>query len=131
MIRLIGRDQMSALRGAAAMIGPIGRGRQPVACVDFGHDRLSILEVAEGAVTRWISRPLPADALRNGDPILPGYVGDAIRQSMARAGMQARRLRIALPDEATVSRQVTVPAMPRRDLVRAMHFAAEKHIPFP
>jgi type IV pilus assembly protein PilM len=113
------------------MIRAIRRGRQPVVCVDLGRDRLSILEVADGTVTRWVSVPLPADALRNGDPILPDYVAGAIRQAMARAGMQARRLRIALPDEATVSRHVTVPAMPRRDLVKAMHFAAEKHIPFP
>jgi Tfp pilus assembly PilM family ATPase len=112
------------------VIDRLTRGRGPVVCVDFGRDRLTILEVADGTVTRWLSRPLPEDALRNGDPILPGYVGDAIRQSMNRAGMQARRVRMALPDEATVSRQVTVPAMPRADLVRAMHFAAEKHIPF-
>jgi hypothetical protein len=44
--------------------------------------------------------------------------------------MQARRLRMALPDEATVSRQITLPPMPRRELSKAMHFAAEKHIPF-
>lgn len=113
------------------MIGRLTRGRQPVVCVDFGRDRLSAIEVAEGTVTRWITRPLPEDALRNGDPILPGYVGEAVRQSMARAGMQARRVRIALPDEATVSRQVTLPAMPDRDLVKAMHFVAEQHIPFP
>lgn len=112
------------------MIGGITLGRQPVVCVDFGRDRLSMLEVTEGTVTRWISRTLAQDALRNGDPILPGYLGDAIKQAMARAGMTARRVRIALPDEATVSRQVTLPAMGRRDLVRAMHFAAEKHIPF-
>jgi len=111
------------------MMGRFG-GRQPVACVDFGRDKLSILEVAEGTITRWMTRPLPEDALRNGDPILPGYVGEAVRQSMARAGMQARRVRIALPDEATVSRQITLPPMPRRDLVKAMHYVAEQHIPF-
>ncbi|HXM58849.1 MAG TPA: type II secretion system protein GspL [Candidatus Dormibacteraeota bacterium] len=113
------------------MIERFTRGRQPIVCVDFGHDRLSVLEVAEGSVTRWITRPLPEDALRNGDPILPGYVGEAVRQSMARADMHAQRVRIALPDEATVSRQVTLPAMPARDLVKAMHFVAEQHIPFP
>jgi Tfp pilus assembly PilM family ATPase len=113
------------------MIERFTRGRQPVVCVDFGRDRLSAMEVVQGTVTRWITRPLPQDALRNGDPILPGYVGEAVRQSMARAGMQARRVRIALPDEATVSRQVTLPAMPGRDLVKALHFVAEQHIPFP
>ena len=107
------------------------RGRQPVVCLDFGRDRLTALEVLNGAVTRWISRPLPQDALTSGDPVLPEYLGDAVRQALARAGMVSKRARIALPDEATVSRQVTLPPMARRDLARAMQFAAERHIPFP
>jgi type IV pilus assembly protein PilM len=113
------------------MIGGISSGKQPVVCLDFGRDRLTALEVAGGSVSRWVSRPLPDDALRNGDPILPGFVAEVVRQTLGRAGMRARRAHIALPDEATVSRQLTLPPMPNRDLVRAMHFAAEKHVPFP
>ena len=112
------------------MIGRFTSGRQPVVCLDFGRDQLTALEVTSGTVTRWTSRPLPSDALRNGDPILPGYLAEAVRGAMDRAGIQARRARMALPDEATVSRQFTLPPMPPRDLVRAMHFAAERHIPF-
>jgi type IV pilus assembly protein PilM len=107
------------------------RGRQPIVCLDFGRDRLTALEVANGTVTRWVSRPLPQDALTSGDPILPEYLGDAVRQALAGAAIVSRRARIALPDEATVSRHITLPAMARRDLARAMQFAAERHIPFP
>ena len=113
------------------MIGRLLRGRQSVVCLDFGRDRLSALEVTDGAVTRWISRPLPQDALNSGDPTLPEFLGDAVRQTLARATIVSRRARIALPDEATVSRQITLPPMARRDLPRAMLFAAERHIPFP
>jgi Tfp pilus assembly PilM family ATPase len=113
------------------MIERLTRGRQPVVCLDFGRDQLSALEVVDGTVVRWISQPLPEDALRGGDPILPGYVAEAVRQAMTRAGMHATRVRMALPDEATVSRQVKVPPMRAADLVRAMHFVAEKHVPFP
>jgi Tfp pilus assembly PilM family ATPase len=112
------------------MSGLLGRGRKPVVCLDFSRERLTAIEVADGAVTHWISRPLPGDALRSGDPIMPGHVADAVRQAMERGSMVARRARIALPDEATVSRQVTLPPMSGRDLTRAMHFVAEKHIPF-
>ncbi len=112
------------------MIANLVRGRQPMVCLDFSRDQLSAVEVVNGAITRWTSRPLPDDALRNGDPILPGFVAEAVRQALARASITARNVRIALPDEATVSRQVTLPPMPRRELVRAMHFVAEKHIPF-
>jgi type IV pilus assembly protein PilM len=107
------------------------RTRQPLICLDFGRDRITALEIVDGAVARWISRPLPQDALSSGDPILPEYLGDAVRQSLARAAMTGRRARIALPDEATVSRQITLPPITRRDLPRAMLFAAERHIPFP
>ena len=113
------------------MIERFTRSHQPIVCLDFGRDRLSALEVANGAVARWISRPLPQDSLTNGDPILPEYLGDAVRQALAGPGIVSRRARIALPDEATVSRQVTLPPMARRDVPRAMHFAAERHIPFP
>ena len=113
------------------MIGRLFRSRQPVVCLDFGRDRLSALEVTDGVVTRWISRPLPQDALNSGDPTLPEFLGDAVRQTLARATIVGRRARIALPDEATVSRQITLPPMARRDLPRAMLFAAERHIPFP
>lgn len=112
------------------MIGRLMRGRQPIVCLDFGRDQLTAVEVAGGAVTRWTSRPLPEDALRNGDPVLTGFVANAVRQALDRAGIQARRALMALPDEATVSRQVTLPPMPGPELARAMRFVAEKHMPF-
>lgn len=112
------------------MIERIVRGKQPIVCLDFSRDRLTALEVAEGAVTRWTSRPLVEDALRSGDPMLPGYMAESLRQALTHASIGARRARIALPDEATVSRQLTLPPMAGRDLARAMHYAAEKHIPF-
>jgi type IV pilus assembly protein PilM len=113
------------------MIDLLTRHRQPIVCLDFGRDRLTALEVANGSVTRWISRPLPNDTMTGGDPVLPAYLGDAVRQALERAAIVSRRARIALPDEATVSRQITLPPMARRDLPRAMQFAAERHIPFP
>jgi Tfp pilus assembly PilM family ATPase len=109
----------------------IGSGRRPFVCLDFGSDQVSALEVVNGSVTRWGSRPLEEDALRNGDPTVPSIVADAVQQTLERAGIQARHTRMALPDEATVSRQLVLPPMPRRDLSRAMHFQAEKTIPFP
>jgi type IV pilus assembly protein PilM len=113
------------------MIDRLTRSRQPIVCLDFSRDRLTALEVANDAVTHWISRPLPQDSMTSGDPILPEYLGDAVRQALARAAIVSQRARIALPDEATVSRQVTLPPMARRDVARAMHYVAERHIPFP
>lgn len=105
--------------------------RQPLVCLDFGHERVSAIELIDGAVTRWDSRPLAEDVLRNGDPVHPTALGDAVRRLLMAAGIAGGRARMALPDEATVSRHVTLPAMPGRDLRRAVHFAAERHLPFP
>ena len=107
------------------------RQRQPLVCLDFGRDRLSALEVADRAVIRWTARPLADDVLRNGSPSDPSTLGAIVRDTLLAAGIQAQRAWLALPDEATVSRNLVLPRMSRRDLVRAMHYAAEKHVPFP
>jgi Tfp pilus assembly PilM family ATPase len=113
------------------VIQRIFRRRQPYVCIDFGRDRLSAVEVVDGTVTRWVSRPLAPDALRNGAPADPGWLGGAVRHALDRTGIQARQVRFAVPDEATVSRLLELPLMPRWDLSRAMHYQAERHVPFP
>ena len=102
-----------------------------VACFDFGRGQLTVLEIVDGAVSAWGSRPLSEALFRNGDPVEPAALGEVVRESLARAGIEARKARMTIPDEATVSRHVTMPPMRRRDLVRAMRFAAEQHFPFP
>lgn len=107
------------------------RPRQPIVCLDFGRDRITALEVVDTAVTRWTAHPLADDVLRNGSPSDTSTLGAIVRDTLLVAGIKAPRAWLALPDEATVSRHLVLPRMSRRDLVRAMHYAAEKHVPFP
>jgi len=107
------------------------RTRRSLVCLDFGRDHVSAVELVKGVVTRWTSWPLAEDALRNGDPTRPTALAVTVGHALADAGIEARNARLALPDEATVSRHLVLPAMPRRDLARAMYFAAERHLPFP
>ncbi len=109
----------------------IRRRRKSIVCMDLSPENLSVLEVVAGAVTAWASRPLPAGLLFNGDPVDPPALGGLVRQSLAVAGIQARRARLTILDEATVSRHLTLPRMPRRELAQAMRYQAERHIPFP
>src|SRR5207249_2943162 len=122
------QDQPAPVRGTADLMR---QQRQRMICLDFSRDRLTALEVADQMVSRWFARPLGDDIMRNGDPTDPAALGGLVRQSLAMAGIETRRARIALPDEATVSRVLTMPAMPQKDLVRAMRYAAERSIPFP
>lgn len=109
----------------------IDRLMRRMVCLDFSRGQLAAVELADGSVTRWFSRPVPKSALRNGDPEDADGLGRLVRQQLADAGIASRRARIALPDEATVSRVLTLPVMPKRDLTRAMRYAAERHLPFP
>jgi Tfp pilus assembly PilM family ATPase len=109
----------------------IGRPSRHVVCLDLARDRMAVVELADRAVVRWFSRPLPDGALQNGAPVDPTHLGGMLRQSLALAGVEGRRARIALPDEAAVSRQIKLPPMPKRDLVRTMRYEAERHVPFP
>src|SRR5207247_4000913 len=102
-----------------------------VVCVDLGPDHLSVLEVVAGVVTAWASRPLPAGLLFNGDPVEPAMLGELVREALGTAGIQGTQAHLTILDEATVSRHLTLPPMPRRELAKAMRYQAELHIPFP
>lgn len=109
----------------------IGRQSKRVVCLDFARDRMAVVELADRSVVRWFSRPLADDSLQNGAPVDPAHLGTVLRQALGLAGVEARKARIALPDEAAVSRLLKLPSMPRRDLIRAMRYEAERHVPFP
>jgi Tfp pilus assembly PilM family ATPase len=100
-------------------------------CLDFGVERLSVLEVAHGKVTAWGDRTLPRGYVRSGDIDDPAAIGAVVKETLAGAGIKARRARLALPDEAVVIRFVKLPSMRRGELGRAMSFAIERESPFP
>jgi len=52
-----------------------------------------------------------------------------LARTLAAAGIGARRARMTLPDDAAVSRHITLPPMSNRDLARAIRFEAERHLP--
>jgi Type IV pilus assembly protein PilM len=107
------------------------RSRQPVLCVDFGLDRLTVLQVNAGGVIGWSIRDLPARVVRNGDPVDPGQVAELLKQVIKESGISAVRARFTLPDEAAIFRQVELPAMPRRHVQRALGYMLDKDIPLP
>lgn len=103
--------------------------RSRTVCLDFNWDQLALLEVADGAVTAWETVALPAGLIRNGDPTDPGAVAAFLANAMSEAGFVGRRARMVLPDQAVVSRHITLPPMSSGDLARAVRFEAERHLP--
>jgi type IV pilus assembly protein PilM len=105
------------------------RRRSGTACLDFGRDQVAVLEVTEGAVTAWATHRVPDGLIRNGDPTEPAVLAQVLGRALAAAGISARRARMTLPDDAAVSRHIRLPAMSNRDLARAIHYEAERHLP--
>ncbi|HZV52306.1 MAG TPA: pilus assembly protein PilM [Candidatus Dormibacteraeota bacterium] len=117
----------AALRQAVDTIRE-GRG---LLCLDFGGGRLSAVEVEEGRVVAWASQELRPGALHDGAPGDVPRLAGRVHDLVVDAGINARRTRLTLLDEAAVSRTIVLPPMPPGDLVRAMRYAAERHLPFP
>lgn len=100
-------------------------------CLDLSFERLTGVEVVNGAVRRWFNQPVPPDSLHLGDPHDPERIGAALKQTLSALGIESRRARIAIGDDASVSRVVEVPKMPARHLRQAVQFLARKELPIP
>ncbi|MBO0729892.1 MAG: pilus assembly protein PilM [Acidimicrobiaceae bacterium] len=105
--------------------------RGPFVCLDFGLDRLCAIEVSEGRVVRWAVQRLLPGTVRGGDPDNPSALADGIRWALQRAGITAKRARIAVSDDAAVVRVVEMPRMPTRHLPGALRYLSEQQTPFP
>jgi Type IV pilus assembly protein PilM len=106
-------------------------GSSSFVCLDFSLDRLAAVEVAEGRVVKWTVQPLVAGSLRGGDPIDTEQLAGELKSALARAGITARKARIAISDDAAVVRVISVPRMPKRHLGSAIRFLSEQETPFP
>jgi Type IV pilus assembly protein PilM len=109
----------------------IQRSQESVLCVDFGLDRLTLLEVNAGRVSGWSIRDLPRGVVRNGDPVDASQLAVVLKQTIKESGLSAVRARFTLPDEAAIFRLVELPALPRRHLHRALSYMLDKDVPLP
>lgn len=100
-------------------------------CIDFGFDRLAILEMNAEEVTGWAVTDLPPHLVRNGDAVEAVQLAALIKETAKKAGLSAVRARFTIPDEAAVFRLVDLPAMPRRHLGRALAYMVDKEVPLP
>jgi hypothetical protein len=105
--------------------------QQPVLCVDYGMDRLTVLEVKAGGISGWAIRDLPQRIVRNGDPVEPDQLAQLLKEAIRESGLKGVRARFTLPDEAAIFRLVELPAMPRRHLHRALSYMVDKDVPLP
>jgi Type IV pilus assembly protein PilM len=106
-------------------------GSESFVCLDFTLDRLAAVEVADGRVLRWMVEPLVAGSLRGGDPVDRDQLAGDLRSALQRAGIGAKKARIAISDDAAVVRVIEVPRIPNRHMAGAIRYLSEQETPFP
>jgi hypothetical protein len=89
------------------------------------------VEVVDNRVVRWTVQPLVAGGLRGGDPLDAEHLAGELKSALARAGITAKKARIAISDDAAVVRVVDVPRIPRRHMAGAIRYLSEQETPFP
>ena len=73
---------------------------------------------------------LPADAIADGAIKDPPTVVDAIREAVAKAGIAARDVAVAVCGRELIVKKVQIPEVPAKELHDAIQLEAEHHIPF-
>jgi type IV pilus assembly protein PilM len=82
-------------------------------------------------VERAAVRPLPADAVREGEVIDRAALSEALRELFDHSGL-GKRVRVGVANQRTVMRTLELPPMSdRKELAAAINFQAQDQVPMP
>jgi type IV pilus assembly protein PilM len=103
--------------------------------LDVGSTAVRAAEVALGggqpSLVRAAQVPLAAGAVENGEVREPHVVTEAIRELWQRGGFKTRQATLGVGNQRAVVREVTVPALPPKELSQALPFQIQELIPIP
>ena len=102
--------------------------------LDVGSTAVRAAEVAAGdppALLRAAQVPLPEGAVENGEVRNPTAVSQAIRDLWQRGGIKAKQVTMGVANQRVVVREVTVPALPAKELRQSLAFQVQDLIPIP
>jgi type IV pilus assembly protein PilM len=103
--------------------------------LDVGSTAVRAAEVALGggqpSLVRAAQVPLAAGAVENGEVREPQVVTEAIRELWQRGGFKTRQATLGVGNQRAVVREVTVPALPPKELSQALPFQIQELIPIP
>src|SRR5918999_435934 len=103
--------------------------------LDVGSTAVRAAEVALGggqpSLVRAAQVPLAAGAVENGEVRGPRVVTGAIRELGQRGGFKTRQATLGVGNQRAVVREVTVPALPPKELSQALPFQIQELIPIP
>jgi type IV pilus assembly protein PilM len=103
--------------------------------LDVGSTAVRAAEVALGggqpSLVRAAQVPLAAGAVENGEVREPQVVTAAIRELWQRGGFKTRQATLGVGNQRAVVREVTVPALPPKELSQALPYQIQELIPIP
>ena len=102
--------------------------------LDIGSTAVRAAEVAEGSpptVIRAAQLPLPPGAVENGEVRDAQPVSDTLRELWSRGGFKSRKVWLGVGNQRVVVREITLPAMPEKELRASLGFQVQEFIPMP
>src|SRR3990167_8688794 len=82
-------------------------------------------------LTACIIAPTPPKGMVSESPVDEEEMAQAIKKAVNDAGIQNRRVNIALPDNQVYSKVVEMPYLSERELSSAIYWEAEQYMPIP
>ncbi|MGH2711817.1 MAG: type IV pilus assembly protein PilM [Actinomycetota bacterium] len=102
--------------------------------LDVGSTAVRAAEIVPGdppALLRAAQVPLPEGAVESGEVRNPEAVSQAIRDLWQRGGLKGKQVTMGVANQRVVVREVTVPALPTKELKQSLPFQVQDLIPIP
>jgi type IV pilus assembly protein PilM len=110
----------------------VGKGRIGL---DIGSTAVRAAEVVNGSdrasLVRAAQVPLPAGAVQSGEIRDVETVAQAVRELWARGGFKSHEATMGVGNQRVVVREVTVPALPPKELKQSLPYQVQDQIPIP
>lgn len=102
--------------------------------LDIGANSIKVVELQGGSKPRLIcfgKTALPEGAISAGEIKEREQVGKAIKELFANTKISSKRVAIAIAGQAAIIRHIKMPLMEDSEVANAIHWEAERYIPFP
>ncbi len=101
--------------------------------LEIGASNLKLIEISGSPPTLkgYAIRPTPLGAINGGNIVEPSTIAAELRDMLAEMQTRKRYVVAGVSNLAVITRIIQVPKMGERELKEAIHWEAERYIPFP
>src|SRR5712692_4652226 len=98
--------------------------------LDIGSSAVKVVQLQGSSLVALGVTPLPPDVIAEGTIKDPPTVVDAIKDAVARAGVNSKETALGVSGRELIIKKVQIPEVPVKELRDAVQLEAEHHIPF-